>query len=106
METAKQLRAVPHDTVNRERLPDRCTEVVGTAEEIREFAACKFEELARMLRSGQLDGASCEWRRDSARLVHVAITAPDESGNATVELITTAIEQVDQPVQPMLRTVE
>jgi len=61
-------------------IPTRDT-VIRT-NDVRETAAQKFEELARKLRSGELNGARCEWNDDEDMpamvVVEVAPFAPCE----------------------------
>lgn len=84
------------------RAPDASNRIKGKGREI--FAA-KLEELARKIRSGELDGCRAQWLDTHGELLDgegVAIsgmetvtrTAWREDGSGTVQLIATTIEEV------------
>lgn len=84
MSAAEKLRLVPerHAPV---RAHDEQNTVVGDS---RAIAVAKFRELADKLESGELDGASCEWRSPS--------WLESEDGKPTKMAVVTLTPQLDE----------
>lgn len=98
MSAAKVLRLPePERTAEGYRDPDVFDRVSGNS---RAIAVAKFRELADKLESGELDGASVEWRRckgeilrGDTRLVHCTVQADSEYRVGKVQLTFTTIEE-------------
>lgn len=100
MSAAHKLRAVPVRQAP-VRAPDAEGYVVGDS---RAIAVAKFRELADKLESGELDGASCEWRHSSwleseqgkpSKMATVTLTPQRDAQfhTGTVQLLVTTIEE-------------
>lgn len=100
MSAAHKLQLVPARQ-EPTRAPDAEGYVVGNS---RAIAVAKFRELADRLESGELDGASCEWRHPSwleseqgkpSKMATVTLTPQTDAAyhGGTVQLLVTTIEE-------------